>query len=165
MMLTDMRILIFLSLTCILWCSCTDWRMNAFQDKDFDPEDAFVRFNYENTITESALDSINLPENTDTVILLPVALSAPPTDQTFEVYWETKSTGWTLNSIEIIIEENMAQSPILLPPGTFDQVLEIRLPGIDSGRLDFNITEVNPDIGVGYPGSEGRGQEFSIIIP
>jgi len=149
----------------VMWTACTDWRRDAFEDKRFDPSNAFVRFNYENTLSTTALDSIRLPANVDTVIFLPIALSAPNTGQDLEVFWETNSTGWRLDSIEIQIDGVEDVQPILIEGGTFDEIIQIVLPAVDSARFEIEIIEVSPELTIGYPRSNGRGAKFSIIVP
>lgn len=144
---------------------CTDWRSDAFEDKRFDPSNAFVRFNYENTLSSTALDSIRLPANVDTVIFLPLALSAPNTGQDLEVFWETNSTGWPLDTINIRIDGVEDINPIIIEGGTFDEIIQINLPAADSARFEIEIIEVSPELTIGYPRSNGRGAKFSIIIP
>lgn len=150
---------------CCMAIGCTDWRSDAFEDKRFDPSNAFVRFNYENTLSSTALDSIRLPANVDTVIFLPLALSAPNTGQDLEVFWETNSTGWPLDTINIRIDGVEDINPIIIEGGTFDEIIQINLPAADSARFEIEIIEVSPELTIGYPRSNGRGAKFSIIIP
>ncbi|TXB62943.1 hypothetical protein [Phaeodactylibacter luteus] len=151
---------------------CEDPRPTQREGNLFDPDNAFIRFNYDNQVNEPAKDSVVLSRSSaeDTLLAIPVALSAAPQEE--EVLFSLSVTApdslapglfYTLagEDGEAVIGRNLS-----LPPGTFDY--EITFHRADtlplSGRATLQLERVSPDfIHLGFPGS-GRGRTFELIF-
>ncbi len=156
----------------LLMAACEDPRPTQREGNIFDPENAFLRFNYENTVTEPALDSLafDLSEVVDTTVVIPIALSAAPQEEAvlFRLEREVSGSLQAGQNFELLGEdgEDPFEKNISLAPGVYDY--ELRFQQLDSvpapgGQIRLRLVEVVPDfIKLGFPGS-GRGQEFTII--
>lgn len=164
----------FLILGCfalLLGASCEDWRPDQRDDNLFDPANAFIRFDFGNTVNGVAKDSVLLKRSGLDSILIPVALSAPVQRQEVSVRLEVKAlTGAMSEGVHFELRLGSAPLPVdkivRLAPGQFVQMLtfkELRLPDAGPQRLRLELTEVSPaSIYLGFPGS-GRGRFFDLV--
>lgn len=151
---------------------CDDPRPTQREGNLFDPDNAFIRFNFDNQVNEPAKDSVVLSGSSaaDTLLVIPVALSAAPQEE--EVLFslavaapDSLAPGlfYTLTGEdgEAVMGRNLR-----LPPGTFDyEIIFHRADTLPlSGRATLELERVSPDfIHLGFPGS-GRGRTFELIF-
>ncbi len=156
----------------IIGTGCEDPRPTQREDNIFDPENAFIRFNYDNQVNEPAKDSVVLsataPE--DSALVIPVALSAAPQPEAVQVRLEAEvpdslglGTLFTINGED---GESALGRNLAIPPGSFDyELIYNRLDTLPApGRLQLRLESITPDfIHLGFPGS-GRGRTFELIF-
>lgn len=157
------QLLLLIGLAGLLLSSCTDPR----EDNIFDAANAFVRFNYDNTVAETARDEVDLDRTTSDTLLLPIALSAPPQPTAVRIDLALTTTGALERGDNLVLlteaGEPFTDDAIRLEPGDFDYVLRIALaePLAEPATLTLEITATDPAFLLGFPGS-GRGRIFKI---
>jgi hypothetical protein len=170
---TTMRTLTALLLIIVLIGSgCEDPRPTQREDNTFHPDNAFIRFNYDNQVNEPAKDSVVLSATAaeDSLLVIPIALSAAPQTEDVLVMVEYEApdslilgTHWALAGED---GESALGRNLVLPPGTFDY--ELTFERLDTlpvpSRIQLRLEQVSPDfIHLGFPGSE-RGRTFELIF-
>ena len=163
----------YLSMIAILgWLGCEDPRATQREENIFNPDNAFIRFNFDNQVNTPAKDSViisaSAPE--DSLLVIPIALSAAPQTQEVlvQVTYEAPDSLAPANNWMLFGEdgESVFDRNLSIIPGTFDY--ELTFNRLDTlpypGRLILLLEKVSPDfINLGFPGS-GRGQTFELII-
>lgn len=143
--------------------ACADPR----EDNLFDAADSFVRFNYDNTVTEPARDTVTLDRTATDTLRLPIALSAPPQPEAVRIDFSVTTTGPLQRGTDFAIlgedDRPLSDDWVNLVPGDFEYLLRIYLaePLTEPATLTLEITATNPDFLLGFPGS-GRGRIFKI---
>lgn len=151
--------------------SCEDWRIDQQEENLFDPANAFIRFDYGNTVNGVARDSVLLKRNALDTLQIPIALSSPP--QQTEISVSVEATSLTGGMREGIDYELWTSNKILppdrlirIPPGQFVQYLtftERTHAPAGRHRVRLELKEVSPSfIHLGFPGSS-RGKYFDLI--
>ncbi len=151
--------------------TCEDWRRDQQEENLFDPANAFIRFDYGNTVNGIARDSVLLKRSTLDTLQIPVALSSPVQQTEISVRVEATSlTGGMREGIdyELRVRNNIMAADRLLriPAGQFVQYLTFaeRIPApAGRQRVRLELREVSPaSIHLGFPGS-GRGKYVDLI--
>ena len=149
--------------TLLFWASCADPR----EDNLFDAANSFVRFNYDNSVTNPAQDTVTLDRTTSDTLRLPIALSAPPQPEPVRIDFSVTTTGPLQRGTDYAIQGEddrpLSEDRVNLAPGDFDYVLKVYLiePLAEPATLTLEITGTDPDFLLGFPGS-GRGRIFKI---
>lgn len=166
------RTAIFMGMVLFSLLSCEDPRPTQREDNIFDPENAFIRFNYDNQVNTPAKDSVELSATAaeDSLLIIPIALSAAPQTEEVLVLLEYEApdslalgTHWTLTGED---GESAFGRNLIIPPGSFDYELSFeRLDTLPApSRIQLRLEQVSPDfIHLGFPGSE-RGRTFELIF-
>jgi hypothetical protein len=147
----------------IILADCADPR----EDNLFDTANSFVRFNYDNTVTDPARDAVTLDRDFADPLYLPLALSAPPQPQPVRIdFTATGSDGLTRGTDFVLLAESgavLTENQVQLEPGDFDYVFGVTLTGALAApaTLTLELTGTEPDFLLGFPGS-GRGRIFTI---
>lgn len=162
-----MKLRTVLSLLCavgLFWVgSCADPR----EDNLFDAANSFVRFDYGNTVTDPAQDTVTLDRNTTDTLRLPIALSAPPQPEAVGIDFAVATTGPLQRGTTFTLlgedDRPLDEDRVRLEPGDFDYVLGIVLTEAlpEPATLTLEITGTDPDFLLGFPGS-GRSRIFKI---
>lgn len=168
--LRPFQFLVFLACFVIL-TACEDWRKDQQEENLFDPANAFIRFDYGNTVNGVAKDSILLKRTTLDTLQIPVALSSSAQQTEVSVRIEaTALTGGMREGMdyELRVRNNTLAADRLLriPAGQFVQYLIFaeRTPApAGRQRVRLELREVSPSsIHLGFPGS-GRGKYIDLI--
>jgi len=161
--------------TLLLWaCSalwaCKDPRPDQSNNNLFDPNNAFVRFNFGNTVNGTAQDSVLIRQEAGTERLrIPVALSSPPLSQALVLRFELQISGAIAEGEDFVLLENgqtIENRSLRIAPGQFDTFLDYQAlrPAATTATVQLRLIEATPNnIRLGFPGS-GRGTVFTIII-
>ena len=151
--------------------SCADWRRDQQEENLFDPANAFIRFDFGNTVGGIARDSILLKRTALDTVRIPVALSSPPLQNEVSVkIYAVSLTGSMREGIDYELYSNSKVLPpdklLRIPAGQFVQYLTFaeRVHGpAGKQRVRLELREVSPaSLHLGFPGS-GRGKYFDLI--
>lgn len=151
--------------------SCEDWRRDQQEENLFDPANAFIRFDYGNTVNGVARDSVLLKRNGLDTIQIPVALSSPPlkTEVNVQIEGSTLAGGMREGVDYDLWVDNKILAPdrlLRIPAGRFIQYVTFteRVPApAGRHRVRLELREVSPSsINLGFPGS-ARGKYFDLI--
>ena len=153
----------------LLTTGCEDPRGDQRDDNVFDPANAFVRFNYRNTLNEPAADTATFGRDTLSTLALPVALSAPPQTRPVLIDFTVRTEGNLIEGTNFELRDEEGQllttRGLMLPPGDFDYTITLALTdtlAAPGGRAVLELVSVEPGFKLGFPGS-GRGKVFTAI--
>ncbi len=153
---------------CVVCSSCTDWRTDAFDDKRFDVENAFIRFNYGFVLNEGAHDSLvlELPDLSDsTHISIPLAMSSALQLDTVQVLVRHRIIGSSGN-IEVLGSEGTPLNEVLevaIAPDELEAQIEIQIREPEPAEILFELVENTAGFHLGFPES-GAHSAFKIIL-
>lgn len=148
--------------------ACTDWRMDAFEDKRFDPNQAFIRFNYDYSLNQGATDSLVLDVSNladTTVIRVPIAWSREASADTLQLtILRTLSTESDAMQVAWPDGQNMEEEATLeFLPDEYERDMLVRITEPEVGVIVFDMVENNQNIIMGFPGSN-RHSNFKIRL-
>ncbi len=153
---------------CIVCSSCTDWRTDAFDDKRFDVENAFIRFNYGYVLNEGAQDSLllELSDLGDTTqISIPLAMSSAIQPDTVHVIVRQRIIGSSGN-MEVRGSQGAPLNDTFevgIAPDELDAQIEIQIWEPEPAEILFELVENTAGFHLGFPES-GAHSTFKIII-
>ena len=151
--------------------SCEDFRKDQREENLFNTSNAFIRFDFGNTVNGIAKDSVVLKRTVLDTINIPVALSSAPLQTDVSVRMVASALAGSMKEgTDYELRNNSATLPpdklLRIPPGQFVQYLTFaeRAPApTGKQRIRLELIEVSPSyIHLGFPGSS-RGKYFDLI--
>ena len=158
------RVLYLLLTAVSVFSACTDQQ----EDNLFDPNNTFVRFDYNNAVNSIAQDSVLLKRGVADSLVIPVALSSAPRTDSVSLTMEVISlSGEFVEQVHFVIDSTHTnQQQLIYPPGQYVRFVhfrEISEPLAGRHHIRLMLNQVHPDnIHLGFPGS-GRGKIFDLI--
>jgi hypothetical protein len=146
---------------------CIDQQENNL----FDPANTFIRFDYNNAVNSIAKDSILLKRGVLDSLVIPIALSSAPRQDSVLITLEINALTGTFTE-QVHFDISPSPSPAngniqwSFFPGQYVHYLhfrEIAEPPAGLHRVRLELTRIHPEqIHLGFPGS-GRGKTFDVI--
>lgn len=168
--LRPFQIWIFLALSAA-FTACEDWRSDQQDDNLFAAANAFIRFDFGNTVNGVARDSAVLKRSALDSFSIPIALSAPPQTTVVQVRVAVASLGGSMQQGTHYVLRNgndvLPPNALLqLPPGQYARLLtfaERAQPPAGRHVIRLELRDPAPaSLRLGFPGS-GRGRYFDLI--
>jgi len=152
----------------IFCSSCADRRTDAFDEKRFDVENAFIRFNYGYVLNEGAQDSLLL-ELTDlgdtTPITIPLAMSSDLQPDTVQVLVRHRIMG-SMGDMEVLGSQGVPlddEFEVHIQPNELEVQIEIQIREPEPAEILFELIDNTAGFHMGFPES-GAHSTFKIII-
>ncbi|MGD1840411.1 MAG: hypothetical protein ACFB0B_05860 [Thermonemataceae bacterium] len=154
-----------------LFAACQDPRGDQRDDNLFDPANAFIRFNYEDDLIGTALDTLSISGDNLDEVIIPIALSSPPQEVPIAVTYEQITSEGIMEGVHFEIRDDtdnlIDNNTLVLTPGDFDVSLVYRplaAPTASLSYVTFRLITLQPEVvGIGFPGSQ-RGSTFTLRI-
>lgn len=152
----------------LFFSGCTDWRTDAFEDKRFDVENSFIRFNYGFVLNQGAQDSLvlNIDDIADTIsISIPIAMSSPLQEDTTTIELQRTIMN-TMENMQILWPNGQSEGngyEVEIRPNELETQLNIQIWEPEPAEILFELIENSANFSLGFPES-GAHSRFKIII-